>query len=79
MEIRKLAGAAYQEMDTSNWRPTQGGSAGGGDSSLESGDWRSQLQADLRQRIVNKMYELVREQMKYLLCSETRLVEHRAL
>ena len=43
-------------MDTSNWRPTQGGSAGGGDSSMESGDWRTQLQADSRQRIVNKMY-----------------------
>ncbi|KAJ9537226.1 hypothetical protein OSB04_029959 [Centaurea solstitialis] len=43
-------------MDTSNLRPNQGGSANGGDSSMESGDWRSQLEADTRQMILNKMY-----------------------
>lgn len=45
-------------MDT-NWRPTQGTSGGVGDSPMESGDWRSQLQADSRQRIVNKMYVFI--------------------
>ncbi|GJT03727.1 hypothetical protein Tco_0838189 [Tanacetum coccineum] len=43
-------------MDNSNWRPTQGVSGGPvGDASMESGDWRAQLQADSRQRIVNKI------------------------
>ena len=41
-----------QEMDTSNWRPSQGG----GDSSMQFYDWRSQMTPDSRQRIVNKMY-----------------------
>ncbi|KAJ9537225.1 hypothetical protein OSB04_029958 [Centaurea solstitialis] len=52
-------------MDTSNWRPTQGGSAGGGDSSLESGDWRSQLQADSRQRIVNKIMDTLKRHLPF--------------
>ena len=47
-------------MDNSNWRPTQGVSGGPvGDPSMESGDWRAQLQADSRQRIVNKMYVFI--------------------
>lgn len=45
-------------MDTSNWRPTQGVS-GAVDPSVECGNWRDQLQADSRQKIVNKMYVLV--------------------
>lgn len=40
----------------SNWRHTQGTSGGAvGDTSMESSDWRSQLQADSRQRILNRM------------------------
>ncbi|KAI3692443.1 hypothetical protein L6452_32259 [Arctium lappa] len=54
-----------QEMDTSNWRPTQGGSGGGGHSSMESGDWRSQLQADSRQRIVNKIVDTLKKHLPY--------------
>ena len=44
-----------------NWRPTQGegkgggGGGGGGEPMLENGDWRTQLQPDSSQRIVNKM------------------------
>ncbi|KAL8216475.1 hypothetical protein R6Q57_023312 [Mikania cordata] len=41
-------------MDTSNWKPNQGGSSGG-DSSMESVDWRTLLPADTRQKIVNKI------------------------
>ncbi|KVH91385.1 Coactivator CBP, KIX domain-containing protein [Cynara cardunculus var. scolymus] len=52
-------------MDTSNWRPTQGGSAGGGDSSMESADWRSQLQADSRQRIVNKIMDTLKRHLPF--------------
>ncbi|KAI3692441.1 hypothetical protein L6452_32257 [Arctium lappa] len=43
------------EMDASNWGPTPGGNAGGGDSSIESGDWRSKLQADSREMILNNI------------------------
>ena len=38
-------------MDTNNWRPT----APGGEPVMDMGDWRTQLQPDSRQRIVNKM------------------------
>lgn len=37
-------------MDTNNWRPPPGG-----EPAMDAGDWRSQLQPDSRQRIVNKM------------------------
>nr|XP_028955288.1 mediator of RNA polymerase II transcription subunit 15a-like isoform X3 [Malus domestica] len=37
-------------MDTSKWRPSQVGEA-----AMDAGDWRSQLQADSRQRIVNNL------------------------
>ncbi|KAI3692440.1 hypothetical protein L6452_32256 [Arctium lappa] len=43
------------EMDASNWGPTPGGNAGGDDSSIESGDWRSKLQADSREMILNNI------------------------
>ena len=53
-------------MDNNNWRPTpsQGsvtgggggaGAGGGGESTMDSVDWRTQLQPDSRHRIVNKM------------------------
>jgi len=38
-------------MDANNWRPT----APGGEPVMDTGDWRTQLQPDSRQRIVNKM------------------------
>ncbi|XP_022154411.1 mediator of RNA polymerase II transcription subunit 15a [Momordica charantia] len=45
-------------MDTSNWRPPQGG-----EPPLDSGDWRSQLQNDSRQRIVNKIMETLKRHL----------------
>ncbi|XP_071703710.1 uncharacterized protein [Rutidosis leptorrhynchoides] len=56
-------------MHTSNWRPTQGAGGAVGDSSMETADWRSQLTADLRQRIANKIMDtLIRhpEQLKQI-------------
>ncbi|GJV95588.1 kinase-like domain, phloem protein 2-like protein [Tanacetum coccineum] len=54
------------EMDNSNWRPTQGVSGGPvGDPSMESGDWRAQLQADSRQRIVNKIMETLKRHLPF--------------
>ncbi|KAJ9556280.1 hypothetical protein OSB04_010894 [Centaurea solstitialis] len=41
-------------MDTSNWRPNQGGN-GNGDSSMESVDWRTRFPADSRQKIINRI------------------------
>lgn len=38
-------------MDNNNWRPTQGT-----EPTMDTNDWRAQLQPDSRQRIVNKMY-----------------------
>ncbi|KAL8264109.1 hypothetical protein R6Q59_022239 [Mikania micrantha] len=56
-------------MDTNNWRPTQGanGAIGGtiGDPTMESGDWRAQLQADSRQRIVNKIMETLKRHLPF--------------
>ncbi|KAJ9537228.1 hypothetical protein OSB04_029961 [Centaurea solstitialis] len=52
-------------MDTSNKRPNQGGSTNGGDSSMESGDWRAQLQADTRQRILNKIMDRLKRHLPY--------------
>ena len=54
-------------MDTNNWRPNPnqapvgggggagGGAGGGGEPTMDTGDWRTQLPPDSRQRIVNKM------------------------
>lgn len=51
-------------MDSNNWRAAQGqvpiqGQVIGGDpvsaGGMEGGDWRTQLQPESRQRIVNKM------------------------
>lgn len=51
-------------MDNNSWRSAQGqvpmpGQVIGGEAvpaaGMEGGDWRSQLQQDSRQRIVNKM------------------------
>ncbi|KAK1417881.1 hypothetical protein QVD17_27015 [Tagetes erecta] len=51
-------------MDTSNWRPTQGVS-GAVDPSVECGDWRDQLQADSRQKIVNKIMETLKRHIPF--------------
>ncbi|KAL7598491.1 hypothetical protein Lser_V15G22605 [Lactuca serriola] len=47
-------------MDTSNWRHIEDGSGDVGDSSMESSDWRAQLQADLRERMVNRILDAMK-------------------
>ncbi|XP_059653684.1 mediator of RNA polymerase II transcription subunit 15a-like [Cornus florida] len=47
-------------MDTNNWRPAQGG-----EPPLDAGDWRTQLQADSRQRIVNKIMETLKRHLPF--------------
>ncbi|CAI9284764.1 unnamed protein product [Lactuca saligna] len=47
-------------MDTSNWRLTEGGSGDVGDSSMESSDWRAELQEDLRERMVNRILDAMK-------------------
>ena len=44
-------------MDNNNWRPTpsQGFVGGGGEPTMDSVDWGTQLQPDSRHRIVNMM------------------------
>ncbi|CAK9145922.1 unnamed protein product [Ilex paraguariensis] len=41
-----------KRMDSNNWRPAAQGVE---QMAIDAGDWRSQLQQDSRQRIVNKM------------------------
>ncbi|XP_031744495.1 mediator of RNA polymerase II transcription subunit 15a isoform X3 [Cucumis sativus] len=45
-------------MDNNNWRPTQAVEPG-----METVDWRSQLQPDSRQRIVNKIMETLKRHL----------------
>ncbi|CAH1427614.1 unnamed protein product [Lactuca virosa] len=52
-------------MYTSNWRHTQGGCGGVvSDTSMESGDWRSQLPADSRQRILNRIMDALKSHIR---------------
>ncbi|XP_011012234.1 PREDICTED: mediator of RNA polymerase II transcription subunit 15a-like isoform X2 [Populus euphratica] len=46
-------------MDANNWRPT----APGGEPVMDTGDWRTQLQLDTRQRIVIKIMETLRRHL----------------
>ncbi|KAI4383923.1 hypothetical protein MLD38_009706 [Melastoma candidum] len=58
-------------MDNHNWRPspaTQGGAGGGGGEGAdapppEAGDWRSELSADSRDRIVSKIMETLKKHL----------------
>ncbi|KAM7508525.1 hypothetical protein LguiA_018978 [Lonicera macranthoides] len=47
-------------MDSNNWRPTQGG-----EPPMDTGDWRTQLQADSRHRIVNKIMETLKRHLPF--------------
>ncbi|XP_068310906.1 mediator of RNA polymerase II transcription subunit 15a-like [Pyrus communis] len=47
-------------MDTNKWRPSQVGEA-----AMDAGDWRSQLQADSRQRIVNKIMDTLKRHLPF--------------
>ncbi|GAY65148.1 hypothetical protein CUMW_239020 [Citrus unshiu] len=48
-------------MDTNNWRPTPPV----GESNLDTGDWRTQLQPDSRQRIVNKIMDTLKRHLPF--------------
>ncbi|XP_017225453.1 mediator of RNA polymerase II transcription subunit 15a [Daucus carota subsp. sativus] len=49
-------------MDNNNWRPTQSG----GEPAMDAGgDWRSQLQADSRQRIVTKIMDTLKRHLPF--------------
>ncbi|KAD6453821.1 hypothetical protein E3N88_08527 [Mikania micrantha] len=52
-------------MDTSNLMPTQGASSAAVDSSMESGDWRTRLHVDSRQRIVNKIMNTMKRHLPF--------------
>ncbi|KAK4252940.1 hypothetical protein QN277_011065 [Acacia crassicarpa] len=47
-------------MDTNTWRPTRGTEA-----PMDTSDWRTQLQPDSRQRIVNKMMETLKRHIPF--------------
>ncbi|XAR54496.1 hypothetical protein NMG60_11029641 [Bertholletia excelsa] len=48
-------------MDNNNWRPAQGGS----EPTMDTGDWRTQLQPESRQRIVNKIIETLKRHLPF--------------
>ncbi|WRX27303.1 Mediator complex subunit 15 [Theobroma cacao] len=48
-------------MDNSNWRPTPPS----GEPTMDTGDWRTQLQADSRQRIVNKVMDTLKRHLPF--------------
>ncbi|KAL9405458.1 hypothetical protein Peur_002430 [Populus x canadensis] len=48
-------------MDANNWRPT----APVGEPVMDTGDWRTQLQPDARQRIVNKIMETLKRHLPF--------------
>ncbi|XP_062092601.1 mediator of RNA polymerase II transcription subunit 15a [Humulus lupulus] len=47
-------------MDTNNWRPIQGG-----EPTIDTADWRTQLQHDSRQRIVNKIMDTLKKHLPF--------------
>ncbi|KAK5830929.1 hypothetical protein PVK06_014724 [Gossypium arboreum] len=48
-------------MDTNNWRPTPPS----GEPNMDSGDWRTTLQPDSRQRIVNKIMDTLKRHLPF--------------
>ncbi|TXG72607.1 hypothetical protein EZV62_001186 [Acer yangbiense] len=48
-------------MDNNNWRPTPPG----GEPNMETPDWRTQLQPDSRQRIVNKIMDTLKRHLPF--------------
>ncbi|KAK2643995.1 hypothetical protein Ddye_019190 [Dipteronia dyeriana] len=48
-------------MDNNNWRPTPPG----GEPTMETPDWRTQLQPDSRQRIVNKIMDTLKRHLPF--------------
>ncbi|KAG5608814.1 hypothetical protein H5410_020095 [Solanum commersonii] len=68
------------EMDGNNWRAAQaqGGGEGGGAAAgaMDSGDWRTQLLPDSRQRIVNKIVFLFYGNSLYQICRNGRFTTY---
>ncbi|KAI7746334.1 hypothetical protein M8C21_030585, partial [Ambrosia artemisiifolia] len=54
-----------KDMYLLDLRPTQGPSGAVGDPTMESSDWRAQLQVDSRQRIVNKIYATLKMHLPF--------------
>ncbi|XP_059457788.1 mediator of RNA polymerase II transcription subunit 15a-like isoform X2 [Corylus avellana] len=56
-------------MDTNNWRsnpsqaPVGGGAEGGGEPTIDTGDWRTELPPDSRQSIVNKRMDTLKRHL----------------
>ncbi|KAI8572509.1 hypothetical protein RHMOL_Rhmol01G0204700 [Rhododendron molle] len=50
-------------MDTNNWRPAPAG--GGGEPTMDAGDWRSQLQPNSRRRIVNEIMDTLKKHVPF--------------
>ncbi|KAG6665425.1 hypothetical protein CIPAW_02G160100 [Carya illinoinensis] len=59
-------------MDTNNWRPTTGqgpvgggigGGRGAGEPTMDTGDWRTGLPPDSRQRIVSKILDALKRHL----------------
>ncbi|KAL4334639.1 hypothetical protein GQ457_07G032460 [Hibiscus cannabinus] len=48
-------------MDTNNWRPTPPS----GENTMDGGDWRTTLQPDSRQRIVNKIMDTLKRHLPF--------------
>ncbi|XVF74794.1 hypothetical protein PTKIN_Ptkin13bG0140200 [Pterospermum kingtungense] len=48
-------------MDTKNWRPT----SPGGELTMDTGDWRTQLEPDSRQRIVKKIIDTLKRHLPF--------------
>ena len=47
-------------MDDNNWRPIQGG-----EPAMDAVDWRTQLQPDSRQRIVNRIMDTLKKHLPF--------------
>ncbi|CAB4281868.1 unnamed protein product [Prunus armeniaca] len=60
ISIKKRLLGSLDLMDTNNWRPPQVGEA-----PMDAGDWRSQLQPDSRQRIVNKIMDTLKRHLPF--------------
>ncbi|MBA0577361.1 hypothetical protein Golob_006901, partial [Gossypium lobatum] len=48
-------------MDTNNWRSTPPS----GEPTMDTGDWRTQLQPDSRQRIINKIMDTLKRHLPF--------------
>ncbi|KAI5321358.1 hypothetical protein L3X38_030429 [Prunus dulcis] len=62
-ELMKIAVSPFEEndlMDNNNWRPPQVG-----ETPIDARDWRSQLQPDSRQRIVNKITDILKRHLPF--------------